>query len=149
MCTRCGHMRNWNRVSNRCGCGCPTKKGEPGPQGPPGIPGSNGFVSSEKGITAYALGGQGMSKSLTAVKNRVDSVPTPNASVHLYKAVGDIGQEVDNNDTVNDLAVYPYFGDRFLSASGLMAINAPYIVPAGTNLKVFCYEAEDGVWTIF
>jgi len=147
MCKQCGHIRNWNNQWNRCSCGCrdKCKPGQPGPQGPKGDPGSNGFVSSEKGIVAYALGGQGMARSLTAVKNRVDSVPTMNASVHLYKAIGDIGQEVDNNDTTNDLAVYPYFGDKFLG----MAINAPYIIPAGTNLKVFCYEAEDGTWTIF
>lgn len=147
MCTTCGSVRNCSSVSNRCGGTCSCSNGQPGVQGAPGIPGSNGFVSSEKGITAYSLGGQGMARSLTAVKNRVDTVPTMNASVHLYKAVGNTGQEVENNDTTtnNDLAVYPYFGDKFLG----MATNAPYIIPSGTKLILFCYEAEDGTWTIF
>jgi len=151
MCGGCGSVRNCNTVSNRCGCSCNCSNGQPGIQGPPGIPGANGFVSSQKGIVAQILGGQGMSTSLVAVKNRVDSVPTTNASVHFYKAVGNTGQEVSNYDIItnNDMVVYPYFGDRFLGASGLMAINAPYTVPFGTTLKVFCYNEEDGVWTIF
>jgi hypothetical protein len=145
MCTRCGHTNNWNNVTNRCGCGntIPGPKGEPGIQGAAGQPGSNGFVSSQIGIVAYAAGGQGMSTSLVAVKNRVDSVPVANASVHLYKAIGGVPQEVINNDTANDLNVYPYFGDKFLG----MAVNAPFVISSGTRLLLFCFEGEDGTWT--
>ncbi len=143
MCTSCGHTRNWNNAANRCGCGCSTKKGEPGKQGAPGTPGANGFVSSQIGIVAYAAGGQGLATSLVAVKNRVDSVPAANASVHLYKAIGGVPQEVINNDPTNDLAVYPYFGDIFLSKS----VNEALIITAGTRLLLFCYEGEDGTWT--
>jgi hypothetical protein len=145
MCTSCGNTRNWNNVSNRCSCGCVTKceKGEPGKQGAAGEPGANGFVSSQVGIVAYSAGGQGMATSLVAVKNRVDSVPAANASVHCYKAVGGVPQEIINNDTVNDLNVYPYFGDKFLG----MAVNEPFVISSGTRLLLFCFDGEDGTWT--
>ncbi len=146
MCQSCGNLRNWNYVSSRCGCGCTTKKGEPGIQGLRGFTGASVSSSSLKGIVAYAAGGQGAATMLTTVLNRVDSVPTVNASVVCYKALGSLNQEVTNNDTTtnNTMAVYPAFGNNFLGQS----TNDPIYLPSGSTLKVFCYEGEDGVWTI-
>ena len=98
--------------------------------------------TSEKGIVAFATGGQGGAVELTKQYNRVDEVAANADSVKpsIPATVG-YRQTVQNNGA-NDLDYFPAVGDNFLG----QAVNLPITIAAGNQIGVFCYE--DGVLTL-
>lgn len=91
--------------------------------------------TSAAGITAYATGGQSGATQLSAVRNRVDTVASANASVKpvISASIG-FRQYVYNNGA-NDLDYYPYLGNNILG----QAANTPVTIAPGNVLAVYCF----------
>ena len=134
MCTSCGHTRNWNNATRRCGCGCTTRKGEPGSQGPRGNTGPSGGLITVDIYTPFAGGGQGSATQLLANDNLINTVISDGDSVKLLPALKNGSQQVRNygDKTVN---VFPYSGDQ-IDALGL---NIFYPLTAGNIANFVCF----------
>ncbi len=96
-------------------------------------------ISTEENITATA-GGQVGAAQLTAIYSFVDSVPVSGYGVKLFNAVRNTFGEITNDDTTNDLYVYPASGQNFKG----QAADAPFILGAGNKLTVIC--CANGEW---
>lgn len=110
--------------------------------GIPGPPGASTFTTA-KGITAYAGGLQANATQLTAKYNRVDTVATTNDSVKAPAAVPNDECTVINNAS-NDMHLYPKSGENFYG----LGANVPIVIVGGQKIKLICYDAETGVWTV-
>ncbi len=98
---------------------------------------------SKAGITAYPLGGQDWATQLFAIVNRVDTAAAVNSSVKLMRAKEERSVVVINN-SANDILLYPFPGDNFLSE----AVNAPVTIPSEQKISLICMKGEEKIWTI-
>lgn len=136
MCTTCGHTRNWNTVTRRCGCGCNTIfRGQPGIQGIPGIPGPSGGTITTGIVPPHAGGGQGSATNLTKTDNLINSVIADGDSVKLLPALINGSQQVRNYDSVNILYIYPQSGESIDS----LGLNVPYQLGPGGIINFVCF----------
>lgn len=99
--------------------------------------------SSEKGVTAYAGGGEPSAYQISKVYTRVDIASADNASLKFDAAVGNTKRIVQNN-TGYVLNLYPKAGEKFYG----YATNDPFILQPGQQLTVLCYNEEAGIWSI-
>lgn len=99
-------------------------------------------MTYESGIIAHAGGGQLLATPVTKTLNRVDTVASNGDSILLLNATAGTRQEVINNDSNEDLNLYPQSGEQFDDE----AINAPKIIVAGNRINLFCFE--DTKWSI-
>jgi len=111
-------------------------------------PGGGGIMQlTKKGIVAHAGGLQPLATFLGAIYNFVDTVATTGDSVMVWPAVANAIQVVINRG-IQDMYVYPYFGDAFYNSttSSYNAANAYILVSAGSSLSLICNAT--GFWDI-
>ena len=92
--------------------------------------------TSEKGITAFAGGGQVNARILTERMNRIDTCAVANASVVPSVTATKGFQQTIQNKGAEDMDYFPFSGNNFLG----QAANAPVTIAPGNQLSVFCYE---------
>ena len=92
---------------------------------------ANGHAPS---VTAFAGGGQGSATLLEAEVSRVSVIATDDDSVVLPLAFPGLFRQVHNDDSVNDLALFPGVGDA-INDSG---VNAAISLPPDSSIQLFC-----------
>ena len=136
MCTTCGHTRNWNTATRRCGCGCTTRyrRGEPGVQGAPGTAGANGNDFTAGVYVPYVGASQSLATNLVDTDNLIDEVSADNDSVKLLPATKNTSQQVRNyGDFI--LNIYPQSGEEIDE----LTVNVPYLLYPGSIVNFVCF----------
>lgn len=101
-----------------------------------------GVPTTEKAITAFAGGGQGSARTLTARYNRVDTCAT-NADSVIPAVAATVGfRQTVQNKGVAECEYFPQVGENFLG----QAVNLPVTIAPGNQASVICYEV--GVLTL-
>lgn len=100
------------------------------------------FKYKTKAGLVAAGGGQAGATPLEWQYNAVDSVPNSLDGCLAPLAVGGTVFQVQNNDPVNDMYLYPQPGENFMG----MAVDAPITIAPGNAFEFICYEDEDGTF---
>ncbi len=111
-------------------------------------PGGGGIMQlTKKGIVAHAGGLQALATPLGAIYNFVDTVATTGDSVMVWPAIPNAIQVIINRG-VQDMYVYPYFGDVLYNSStnSYNSANAYLLVSSGSSLSLICNAI--GFWDV-
>ncbi len=102
--------------------------------------GGIGYMSAADTITAKSGGGQGSATALTKVLNRVTVSAADTDSVKLIAATAGAMQMVFNDDSAQDIAIFPSTGDTIDGGSA----NASVTLGQGKRCLFVCFTA--GAW---